>query len=87
MATLSQLKARTGTTNLGGVQVMTESSTNADVSKSLSPVKLSCDRSSDRTYSDIVIAFDKEKYPIPSASAHTTTTDAASANVTPMATP
>lgn len=88
VSTLSHFKARTGISAPGGVQVMTESSTNADVPKSLSPAKRSSDGSSDRSYSDIVIAFDKEKYPIPPvACAHTTTLDAASANVTPMATP
>jgi len=58
----SVLSVRTDTIALGGVQVTTESSTDADVApKSLSPAKLS----SGKLISDVVITFDREKYPTP----------------------
>ncbi|KAH9075591.1 hypothetical protein EDB83DRAFT_2312048 [Lactarius deliciosus] len=52
----SQLKARTGT---NGVQVTTETSTNVVTPKSLPPV------SSGTLISDIDIAFNRVKYPVP----------------------
>ncbi|KAH9160230.1 hypothetical protein EDB89DRAFT_924523 [Lactarius sanguifluus] len=59
IVTFSQLNARTGSTVPCGVQVTTETCTNAGVPKSLPPV------SSDTSISDSVIAFNREKYPVP----------------------
>jgi hypothetical protein len=61
VTTFTQLKARTGPTIPGGVQVTTESSTSTTVPRSLPPVKVS----SDASFSDSVIAFDRGKYPTP----------------------
>ncbi|KAH9064971.1 hypothetical protein EDB87DRAFT_1180240 [Lactarius vividus] len=57
VTTFTLRNARNGTT--GGVQITTETSTNAGVPKSLPPI------SSDASISDSVIAFNREKYPVP----------------------
>ena len=61
MSTFSQPSEYTDTIVLGRVRVTTESNINADAPKSLPRVKLS----SSRSFSDVVIASDREKYPIP----------------------
>ncbi len=58
VATLTQLKARTGTLVPCGVQDTMEANTNTAVPKGLPPLSVSSD-----TFSDSVIAFDREKYP------------------------
>jgi hypothetical protein len=60
VTTLAQIKARMGTTVPCAVQVTTETSTNAAPPKILSPVKIS----SDSSFTDNVLAFDREKYPV-----------------------
>ncbi|KAH8997137.1 hypothetical protein EDB86DRAFT_928121 [Lactarius hatsudake] len=61
VATFSQLRARTGTSVPWGAQETTEASTDAAVPKSLSPALVSSDTLPSRS----VIAFDREKYPVP----------------------
>ncbi|KAH9027111.1 hypothetical protein EDB85DRAFT_1893143 [Lactarius pseudohatsudake] len=63
VATFTQLRVRTGTTVPWGVQDTTEASTNAAVLESLPPASVS----SDTSLSDSVIAFDRERYPMPPA--------------------
>lgn len=55
--TLAQLKVRMRTTLPCAVQVTTETSTNAAVPKSLPPVD-------DASFTDSVLVFDREKYPM-----------------------
>jgi hypothetical protein len=64
VATFTQLRARTGTPVPGGVQVTIETGTSTTVPGSLLPVKVT----SDVSFSDTVLAFDREKYPVPPAS-------------------
>jgi len=60
VATLTQLKARTGTLVPWGAQDTTEASTNTAVPNSFLPLSVS----SDMSFSDSVIAFDRVKYPV-----------------------
>ncbi|KAI9452180.1 hypothetical protein BJY52DRAFT_949971 [Lactarius psammicola] len=60
VVTLTQLKAHTATTVPCDVQDTTEASTNNAIPKSLPLVSVSSD-----AFSDGVIAFDREKYPVP----------------------
>ncbi|KAH9040985.1 hypothetical protein EDB85DRAFT_1562763 [Lactarius pseudohatsudake] len=62
VTTLIQLKVRTGSTTVPwGAQDTTEASANTAVPKSLPPAFVS----SNTPFSDGVIAFDREKYPVP----------------------
>ncbi|KAH9056709.1 hypothetical protein EDB87DRAFT_1194003 [Lactarius vividus] len=61
VATLSQLRARTGTSDPWGAQETTEASTNAAVPKSLPPAFVS----SDTLLSGGVVGFDRGKYSVP----------------------
>ncbi|KAH8978923.1 hypothetical protein EDB92DRAFT_1955742 [Lactarius akahatsu] len=58
---ISQLRVCTGTSLPWGAQETAEASTNAAVPKSLSPALVSSDTLPSRS----VIAFDREKYPVP----------------------
>ncbi|KAI9440951.1 hypothetical protein H4582DRAFT_2074738 [Lactarius indigo] len=61
VATFTQLKVQPGTTVPWGVQETTGASTNAAVPKRLPPALVALDKS----LSESVIAFDKERYPVP----------------------
>ncbi|KAH8977308.1 hypothetical protein EDB86DRAFT_1233076 [Lactarius hatsudake] len=61
VGTFTQLRVPTGTTVPWGVRDTTEASTNAAVLESLPPASVS----SDTSLSDSVIAFDRERYPVP----------------------
>jgi len=63
VTTFTQLRVRTGTTVPCAVQVTTETDTNTAFPKNLPPVKVSSD--SDASFTDSVLAFDREKYPKP----------------------
>ncbi|KAH9021489.1 hypothetical protein EDB84DRAFT_1441446 [Lactarius hengduanensis] len=60
VATFTQLKVRTTTTVVRDAQDTMEASTNTAVLKSLPPLSVS----SDTSFSESVMAFDREKYPI-----------------------
>ncbi|KAH9027097.1 hypothetical protein EDB85DRAFT_2276782 [Lactarius pseudohatsudake] len=60
VATITQLKVRTTTTVVRDAQDTTGASTNTAVLKSLPPLSVS----SDTSFSESVMAFDREKYPI-----------------------
>ncbi|KAH8993023.1 hypothetical protein EDB92DRAFT_2114013 [Lactarius akahatsu] len=60
VATFTQLKVRATTTVVSDAQDTTEASTNTAVPKSLPPLSVS----SDTSFSESVMAFDREKYPI-----------------------
>lgn len=64
VATLTQLNAPAGASSPCATQDTTDPSTNMAVPKSLPPVSVL----SDMSFSDSVIAFDREKYPVPPTS-------------------
>jgi len=62
VTTLTQLKARMGTTVPCTVRVTTETCTNTAIPKVLPPVKVSPD--SDGSFTDSAVALNREKYPV-----------------------
>ena len=64
VATLTQLKAPAGPSSLCDTHDTTDPSTNMAVPQNLPPISVFSDMSS----SDSVIAFDREKYPMPPVS-------------------